>query len=196
MTLAAGRAGTPRHNGAVHDGPSDETTRDAVDAIVLDWERERPDLDVDPLRIFSRVKRIAKQLDAVRKAAFASTGLELWEFDVLAALRRAGAPHRLSPKQLLGITLVSSGTMTNRLDRLAERGLVRREADPRDGRGVLVTMTDAGRVRVDDALTRLVAAERELLDGLDARERDALASTLRLLTMAMDIDRHDERARL
>lgn len=168
---------------------------DAVDAIVLDWQRERPDLDVDPLRIFSRVKRISKQLDAVRKTAFAATGLELWEFDVLAALRRAGAPHRLSPKQLLAITLVSSGTMTNRLDRLAERGLVSREADPRDGRGVLVTMTAAGRRLADDALTRLVAAERELLDGLDEATRDDLATTLRRLTVAMSIDQHDERVR-
>ncbi|GGA61408.1 MarR family transcriptional regulator [Pseudoclavibacter endophyticus] len=168
---------------------------DAVDAIVRDWERERPDLDVDPLRIFSRVKRIAKQLDTVRKSAFAATGLELWEFDVLAALRRAGAPHRLSPKQLLAITLVSSGTMTNRLDRLAARGLVRREADPHDGRGVLVTMTDAGRVRVDEALTRLVAAERQLLEDLDPESRDGLADSLRRLTVAMEIDEHDERVR-
>lgn len=173
--------------------PADAVRRpDAVDAIVRDWERERPDLDVDPLRIFSRVKRIAKQLDAVRKSAFGATGLELWEFDVLAALRRAGAPHRLSPKQLLATTLVSSGTMTNRLDRLAERGLVRREADPRDGRGVLVTMTDAGRARVDDALTRLVAAERELLAELDHGTRDELSTSLRRLTVAMDIDEHDE----
>ncbi|MGO2110459.1 MAG: MarR family winged helix-turn-helix transcriptional regulator, partial [Pseudoclavibacter sp.] len=155
----------------------------------------RPDLDVDPLRIFSRVKRVAKQLDTVRKTAFTATGLELWEFDVLAALRRAGAPHRLSPKQLLAITLVSSGTMTNRLDRLAERGLVRREADPRDGRGVLVTMTDAGRVRVDEALTRLVAAERRLLDDIDDHARDLLADSLRRLTVAMEIDENDERVR-
>lgn len=178
-----------------HAGDEAPTTLDAVDAIVLDWQRERPDLDVDPLRIFSRVKRIAKQLDAVRKSAFAETGLELWEFDVLAALRRAGAPHRLSPKQLLAITLVSSGTMTNRLDRLAERGLVRREADPRDGRGVLVTMTATGRRLVDDALTRLVAAERELLAELDEHTRDDLATTLRRLTVAMSIDQHDERVR-
>ena len=181
-----------RHDTGGEAEPAAETL-DAVDAIVLDWERERPDLDVDPLRIFSRVKRIAKQLDAVRKTAFAETGLELWEFDVLAALRRAGAPHRLSPKQLLAITLVSSGTMTNRLDRLTERGLVHRDADPRDGRGVLVTMTDAGRVLVDEALTRLVAAERALLDDLDEPTRDALAATLRRLTVAMDIDQHDER---
>lgn len=170
--------------------------RDAVDEIVLDWERERPDLDVDPLRIFSRVKRIAKQLDAVRKQAFGETGLELWEFDVLSALRRAGEPHRLSPKQLLAVTLVSSGTMTNRIDRLASRGLVERETDPNDGRGIIVCMTASGRRLVDDALTRLVAAERQLLDDLDPEARDDLATSLRVLSFAMDVDPHDERLRL
>lgn len=167
--------------------------RDAVDEIVLDWERERPDLDVDPLRIFSRVKRIAKQLDAVRKKAFGETGLELWEFDVLSALRRAGAPHRLSPKQLLAVTLVSSGTMTNRIDRLAQRGLVERETDPNDGRGIFVRMTEPGRALVDDALTRLVAAERLVLSDLDPTARDDLAGSLRVLSFAMDVDTHDER---
>lgn len=166
---------------------------DAVDDIVLDWRRERPGLDVDPLHIFSRIKRIAKQLDQVRKAAFAQSGLELWEFDVLAALRRAGEPHRLSPKQLLAITLVSSGTMTNRLDRLAERGLVHRTSDPNDGRGVLVTMSDEGRRRVDEALARLLTTQHQLLAPLDEHERDELADALRTLVVAMDADRHDER---
>ena len=104
-----------RHSEGGHGGRAAHPT-DTVDTIVRDWSRERPDLDVDPLRIFSRVKRIAKQLDALRKAAFAETGLELWEFDVLSALRRAGSPHRLSPKHLLASNLVSSGTMTNRID--------------------------------------------------------------------------------
>ncbi|WP_424465160.1 MarR family winged helix-turn-helix transcriptional regulator [Pseudoclavibacter helvolus] len=163
---------------------------DTVDTIVRDWSRERPDLDVDPLRIFSRVKRIAKQLDALRKAAFAETGLELWEFDVLSALRRAGSPHRLSPKHLLASNLVSSGTMTNRIDRLVSRGLVTREVDPNDGRGILVTMTDNGRDLVDEALTRLVAAERELLAELDLETRDDLATALRTLSLRMDDPAH------
>ncbi|PPF46895.1 MarR family transcriptional regulator [Pseudoclavibacter sp. AY1F1] len=163
---------------------------DTVDTIVRDWSRERPDLDVDPLRIFSRVKRIAKQLDALRKAAFAETGLELWEFDVLSALRRAGSPHRLSPKHLLASNLVSSGTMTNRIDRLVGRGLVTREVDPNDGRGILVTMTPNGRDLVDEALTRLVAAERELLAELDIETRDDLATALRTLSLRMDDPAH------
>lgn len=178
-----------------HQAAHGTRRRDAVDEIVLDWERERPDLDVDPLRIFSRVKRIAKQLDAVRKKAFGETGLDPWEFDVLSALRRAGEPHRLSPKQLLAVTLVSSGTMTNRIDRLAERGLVERETDPNDGRGIFVRMTPVGRRLVDDALTRLVAAERRVLDDLDHDARDDLATSLRVLSFAMDVDPHDERLR-
>ena len=159
---------------------------DTVDTIVRDWSRERPDLDVDPLRIFSRVKRIAKQLDALRKAAFAETGLELWEFDVLSALRRAGSPHRLSPKHLLASNLVSSGTMTNRIDRLVGRRLVRREADPADGRSVLVTLTDDGKTRVDAAITRLVDAEAVLLGVLARADRERLAGLLRKLSLGFD----------
>ncbi|CAG7845032.1 hypothetical protein USB125703_01287 [Pseudoclavibacter triregionum] len=159
---------------------------DAVDGIVADWRRERPDLDVDSMSVFSRIARIDKRLDAVRKAAFAETGLELWEFDVLSALRRAGAPHRLSPKRLLESNLVSSGTMTNRIARLVERGLVTRELDPDDGRGVLVTMTEAGRERVDLALTVLVDAERRLLAELEGGDREALVRALRGLAIALE----------
>ena len=91
---------------------------DEVDRVVGAWRRERPDLDVSPMEVLSRVTRLARQLDRHRAAAFSAHGLEGWEFDVLAALRRAGAPYQLSPKALLQQTLVSSGTMTNRIDRL------------------------------------------------------------------------------
>lgn len=153
-----------------------------------DWEHARPDLDFSPLHVFSRVKRIAKQLDAVRKIAFAGAELELWEFDVLSALRRAGEPHRLSPKQLLASNLVSSGTMTNRIDRLVARGLVTRDTDPHDGRGILVTMSDRGRELVDAAIERLVAAEAALLASVSDDDRESLASALRDLALAMDDD--------
>src|ERR1700712_6096832 len=108
---------------------------DEVDRIVDAWERERPDLDFAPLQVLSRVGRLTRHLDRARKAAFTASGLESWEFDVLSALRRAGAPYELSPKALLQQTLVSSGTMTNRIDRLVERKLVERRAEPQDGRG-------------------------------------------------------------
>lgn len=108
---------------------------DEVDRLVAAWRRERPDLDVEPLEVLSRVSRLARHLDRARRLAFAEHGLEPWEFDVLTSLRRAGAPYQLSPGQLLTQTLVTSGTMTNRIDRLAKKGLVERLPDPSDRRG-------------------------------------------------------------
>jgi DNA-binding MarR family transcriptional regulator len=159
--------------------------RDTVDEIVEAWAREHPGLDFSPLKILSRVSRLAKQLEKTRRASFATAGLEPWEFDVLAALRRAGAPHELSPKALLEQTYVSSGTMTNRIDGMVRGGLVQRRTDPNDGRGVLVSMTDEGRDRVDRAISDLVAAETELLAGLSRSEQDRLAALLRRLSLDM-----------
>ncbi len=154
---------------------------DEVDRLVAAWARERPDLDVRPLEILSRVARLAHHLDRARRAAFAEHDLEIWEFDVLAALRRAGAPYRLSPGQLLTQTLVTSGTMTNRVDRLVARGMVRRRAHPADRRGVLVELTTTGRQRVDGALAALLRRERELLAGIDADQQRTLSGLLRSL---------------
>jgi DNA-binding MarR family transcriptional regulator len=162
------------------------TGADEVDRIVSDWERERPDLDFAPLQVLSRVARLSKHLDRARRQAFERSELESSEFDVLSALRRAGAPYRLSPKQLLQQTLVSSGTMTNRIDRLVERGLVSRQTDPNDGRGILVEMSPAGLTRVDAAITRLVDAEAELLASLPAAEQKRLAGLLRKLSLGFD----------
>jgi DNA-binding MarR family transcriptional regulator len=160
---------------------ADGESRDEVDALVEAWSRERPDLDVAPMRVLSRVTRLARHLDRQRAAAFSAHGLETWEFDVLAALRRAGDPNRLSPGELLRETMVTSGTMTNRVDRLAARGLVERDLHPHDKRGVLVRLTGAGRVAVDAALADLLAAERELLAGMAEDDQDQLAQTLRRL---------------
>ena len=118
------------------------------------WRQQRPDLDVAPLQVLSRVSRLARHLDIARRGAFAAHGLESWEFDVLSALRRAGPPFQLTPGALLRATLVTSGTMTNRIDRLAAAGLVYREPDPRDRRGVLVTLSERGRTVVDAASHR------------------------------------------
>ncbi len=161
-------------------------TSDEVDRIVDAWLRERPDLDFSPLQVLSRVGRLSKHLDKARRAAFTLSGLESWEFDVLSALRRAGKPYQLSPKQLLQQTLVSSGTMTNRIDRLVARELVERRTDPNDGRGILVVMTMAGLTRVDAAITRLVDAEAELLGALTALEQERLAGLLRKLSLDFD----------
>jgi DNA-binding MarR family transcriptional regulator len=159
---------------------------DEVDRIVEDWSRERPDVDFAPMHVLSRVARLSKHLDRARRQAFAASGLEPWEFDVLAALRRAGAPYQLSPKSLLQQTLVSSGTMTNRIDRLVERRLVERRTDPHDGRGVLVVMTSRGADAVDDAISELVAGEAELLEGLSKGDQERLAALLRKLSLDFD----------
>ena len=161
---------------------------DEVDDLVAQWQAQRPDLDVDPMHVLSRVTRLARHLDIARRSAFASHGLETWEFDVLSALRRVGPPFQLTPGALLRATLVTSGTMTNRIDRLTEAGLVHREPDPRDRRGVLVTLTKEGKARVDAALTDLLASERELLAGLKPGQRELLSGMLRTLLAPLDAD--------
>jgi len=159
---------------------------DEVDRLVTAWRQLRPDLDVSPLEVLSRVSRLARHLDRTRRHAFAAHALAHWEFDVLAALRRSGAPYRLSPGALLSRTLVTSGTMTNRIDRLAARGLVHREPDPHDRRGVLVVLTEDGLTRVDSAFSDLLDHERRLLQDLTQRQRDTLAGMLRTLVTPFD----------
>jgi DNA-binding MarR family transcriptional regulator len=159
---------------------------DEVDRIVDSWLRERPDLDFTPLQVLSRVARLSKHLDRARRTAFSRSELESWEFDVLSALRRAGSPYELSPKALLLQTLVSSGTMTNRIDRLVERGLVTRRSAPNDGRGILVGMTPAGLAHVDAAITRLLDAEAALLATLPPVDQERLAALLRKLSLDFD----------
>jgi len=155
--------------------------RDEVDELIEAWSRERTDLDLAPVAVFSRISRLARHLDLARREAFTAHDIESWEFDVLAALRRAGEPYELSPGRLLRETLVTSGTMTNRVDRLAGRGLVERHPDPEDRRGVLVRLTAEGKTTVDGAFTALLVAERELLADLPPSAQKDLAGLLRRL---------------
>lgn len=164
----------------------DQHEKDSVDLIVDAWNRERPELDFTPLHVLSRVWRLAKELDQIRRSSFRSSGLDPWEFDVLSALRRAGKPYQLSPKALLEQTLVSSGTMTNRIDRLVERELVHRKTDPHDGRGILVQMSATGLNKVDAAISQLVRAERTLLLSLTTQEQKQLAALLRTLASGIN----------
>lgn len=163
------------------DEPADD-----VDRIVAAWASERPDLDVSPLQVLSRISRLARRLDQARSAAFAGHGLEGWEFDVLSALRRAGQPYRLTPGALVAQTLVTSGTMTNRVTRLSARGLVTRNPDPGDGRGVLVALTTTGRDLVDAAMADLLAYEQTILADLRPDEREVLAGLLRRLAPSLE----------
>lgn len=154
---------------------------DEVDRIVAAWTHEVPDLDLRPLHVLSRVSRLARYFDLARRVVFANHDLDVWEFDVLAALRRIGAPYELSPGQLIQLTLSTSGTMTNRIDRLVARGLVERLPDPRDRRGVRVRLLPPGREVAERALKDLLDREREILAPLPPHEWDAVAGLLRRL---------------
>jgi len=160
--------------------------RDEVDRLVIEWRRERPELDVSALEVLSRVTRLARHLDRARNIAFAKHGLETWGFDVLAGLRRTGAPYELSPGQLVQQTLVTSGTMTNRIDRLEELGFVERRPDPTDRRGIIVRLTRVGQEVVDAALDDLLASEESLLSDLSKSERELLAQMLCTVLIPFD----------
>lgn len=154
---------------------------DEVDLLIDAWSQRLPDVDFTPLDVMSRLRRVALRLTSIRAAAFEHAGLATWEFDVLAALRRAEPPHELSPAELIRATMIGSAAMTNRIDNLRGRGLVERRPNPYDGRSVLVRITPDGASRVDAAMVELVRSEAEALEVLGRRDRDQLADLLRRL---------------
>lgn len=154
---------------------------DEVDRIMASWALELPELDASPLASLSRLSRLSRHLDRARSDAFAAAELEPWEFDVLAALRRLGPPYEASPGELIHETLSTSGTMTNRINRLESRGLVVRLPNAQDRRGVLVRLTEDGRTRVSAAMTDLLHFERGVLAAITPQQRDDLAELLRAL---------------
>lgn len=164
-------------------------TPDAVDRFAEQWAVERPELDVGPMLVIGRLHRLAEILDQRLRPPVAAAGLGNGDFDVLAALRRSGPPYRLSPGQLLRETLVTSGTMTNRVDRLTDRGFVTRQDHPNDRRGVLVQLTETGRDAVDATLAALMSAERQVVSVLDVAQHDQLTRSLRLLLARHGSDR-------
>jgi DNA-binding MarR family transcriptional regulator len=157
---------------------------DAVDRIVHQWRVERPDLDVSPIEVIGRVSRLSRLIDRALAENFARFGIENWMYDVLATLRRSGAPYQLTAGELVGQTLVTTGAITNRIDRLAERGLVERVANPSDRRQVIVRLTESGRRLVDEVAPVHVAFEARLLAGLSDRQREALSALLRSLLVS------------
>jgi DNA-binding MarR family transcriptional regulator len=154
---------------------------DHVDRILAEWRRERPDLDVDPLGLLGRLFRAAALADAALSEQLGEHDLQPGWFDLLAALRRAGAPYELNPTQLMRATLLSSGGMTKRLDRLAAAGLVERRPDPSDRRGTLVRLTRRGKTAIDSAVVPHLANEERLLQPLTRDERRQLDRLLRVL---------------
>lgn len=160
--------------------------QDHVGRIVAQWARERPDLDVSPMAIIGRLHRLAARLDAELRVVFDEAGLSDGDFDVLACLRRHGAPYSLTPGELAETTMVTSGAVTKRVDRLLARGYVRRDADEVDGRSRRVTLTRDGLALIDDLVERHVANEHRLVAGLSARERARLADLLERWGRALD----------
>ena len=154
---------------------------DEIDRIVEQWNRQRPDLDVSPTETLQRITRLSLLQGLSFARVFAPHGISFGEYLVLAALRRAGPPFRMNPTRLFNSVILSSGAMTNRLDRLEEMGLVERQPDPADRRGRLVALTDRGRQLVDAALLDHLENEQGLLAALDAGERAELAELLRKL---------------
>ena len=158
-----------------------------MDMILAQWRRERPDLDVAALGLLGRLFRAAHLADAELAEGIAVHDLQPGWFDLLAALRRSGAPYELTPTQLMRTTMLSSGGMTKRLDRLAEAGLVERRPDPSDRRGTLVGLTRRGRAVVDEAVVTHLANEERILEPLSATQRRALDDLLR--TLLADLER-------
>ena len=160
--------------------------RDAVDDMLEAWSAVRPDLDLAPMGTFGRLGRAFLHGSRAIEAVFEEHGLSTGEFDVLAALRRAGGDHTLSPGELSRTLMLSPGGMTNRLDRLEGAGLVERLADPNDRRSLQVALTAEGRRRVDEAVTDHVANEARLLSPLTERQRKALDDALRVLLRELE----------
>ena len=157
---------------------------DEIDRLVAEWNRQRPNLDVSASHTLTRITRLALLQTARFAPVFARYGVTWGEHLVLAALRRAGPPFRMAPTTLLSALLLSSGAMTNRLDRLEEMGLVRRLADPNDRRGRLVELTANGRRVVEKAVVDHIADEDRLIAPLSRSERKQLAGLLRKLLLS------------
>jgi DNA-binding MarR family transcriptional regulator len=160
--------------------------RDHVDRIVEQWVRERPDLDPSPIGVVGRISRLSRSIDRHLARVFAVHGLEAWEYDVLAALRRGGPPFALTAGELLGALMITSGTVTNRIDRLEQRGFVRRTKVPDDKRLVRVELTDAGHAVIDRAVVDHLDNEAELLQVLTPTELRQLERVLRKLLGAVE----------
>lgn len=154
---------------------------DHVDRVLEQWQAERPDLDVSPMAVIGRLSRLSALVDTELRRTFARHDLDRASFDVLATLRRTGPPYRLTPTELMRSAMVTSGAITQRLDKLETRGLVRRTPNEADARGVRVELTEAGGELIDRALPDHVATEHRILAALGDAERTELAGTLRTL---------------
>jgi DNA-binding MarR family transcriptional regulator len=159
---------------------------DPVDEILAQWQKERPDLDVSPMGIIGRMTRLAKYLKIEIGKTFAQFGLNPGEFDVLATLRRSGKPYQLSPTELYNSMMVSSGTMTNRIDGLEKAELVKRMPDPNDRRGTLIQLTEKGFALIEKTVEAHVKNEHRILEALKESELEALTILMRKLLVSLE----------
>jgi len=151
---------------------------DKVDKIIQQWNTERPDLDVSSMQLIGRIKRVNEHLGKEMGKTFAAHGLNFASFDVLATLRRSGPPHALSPNELLATMMITSGTMTNRVDQLVKAGLVNRIPNPNDGRGFIISLTETGFSLIDKAVTAHVETQTNLTSGLSEQDQQQLNTLL------------------
>lgn len=165
---------------------SDLPDGDAVARIVEAWRHERPDLDATPMLVVGRIHRLGQLLDTALRPPFADAGLGPGEFDVLAALRRAGAPYSRTPGELRDSLMVTSGAVTKLVDRLVGKGLATREVSATDARGRTVALTRAGRELIDDLIAVHLDNERRLLADLSPSEQSGLADLLATLTRSLE----------
>jgi DNA-binding MarR family transcriptional regulator len=159
--------------------------QDGVDVILEQWRKERPELDHSPIGVVGRISRLARELEQRLEPVYRAHGLEPGWHDVLATLRRSGPPYQLRPSELTGTLMLTSSGTTKRLDRLERAGLIERSPDPQDRRGVVITLTKAGRERIDATTEAHLANERRLLAALSAAEREQLADLLRKLRVGL-----------
>jgi DNA-binding MarR family transcriptional regulator len=158
---------------------------DAVDLILEQWQRERPDLDSSPIGVIGRISQLSREIERRLEPVYAASGLEPGWYDVLATLRRTGPPFRLRPTDFAAALMLTSSGTTKRLDRLEAAGHITREPDPSDRRGVLITLTLQGRRLVDQATAQHMANEHRILSGLTAEDQHQLAGLLRKLRVTL-----------
>ncbi|MCA9321438.1 MAG: MarR family transcriptional regulator [Planctomycetes bacterium] len=159
---------------------------DHVDDILAQWNRERPDLDVESMGLIGRIKRLYHVLTLEMGKTFADHGLGLASFDVLATLRRSGSPYRQSPSELMASTMVTSGTMTNRIDQLVKLGYVERTSNPDDGRSFLIGLTDEGLSVIEAAVADHVETQRRLTAGLSESQFQRLNGLLKTFLATLE----------
>lgn len=159
--------------------------KDGVDLILEQWQRERPDLDTSPMAVIGRISRLAREIEQRLEPVYAADGLEPGWFDVLATLRRIGPPYRLRPTDFAATLMLTSSGATKRLDRLERAGLIARQPDPVDRRGILIGLTPKGRRLVDGTVVKHVANEKRIVSGLSRLEQRQLADLLRKLRLTL-----------